>query len=126
MDGKADDDDDAEEEEAATGTPALELNVGHYRQITTFIYTQVHTIMHKHTLDSVRVCVSELCDSDTHTHTGTQMNQVVNTKCLLSERLQNKSCFQLLPLPLASTLIFALGTCRRSHTHTCTNTHQWL
>lgn len=149
MDGKADHDDDVEEEEAATGTPVLELNVGHYRQITRFIYTKAHTIMHKHTLESAHVFffffLLQLCDSDTHTRAGSQMNQLVNTKCLLSERFQNKSCFQLLPLPLASTLIFALGTCRRSraqidtngckyqgmvsvsvfcsHSHTCIDTH---
>lgn len=119
---KADDD----EEEAATGKPVLELSVGLYRQISTHIYTQAHTqpctntpqgkpgkCVHvyfalKHSVSHIR----------TNTHTQTQMNQAVNAKCLLSECLQNKSCFQLLPLPLAGTLIRAQGSMQTlPHTH---------
>ncbi len=46
------------------------------------------------------------------------MNQAVNAKCLFSERLQNKSSFQLLPLLLAGTLMCAQGTYRHIHIHT--------
>lgn len=49
--------DDDEEEEAAIREPGLELTVGLYRQISTHIYTQAHTTVHKHTLGSLEKCV---------------------------------------------------------------------
>ncbi len=74
--------------------------------------TSRHTYRHTHSHD---------------THTPTQMNQAVNAKCLFSERLQNKSSFQLLPLLLAGTLMCAQGTYRHSyiHIHTRANTHTY-
>lgn len=86
---------------------ALRLSVSFHIQVYSHICTQTRAAMHKHTpgweVGVVCSCTFVLKRSDSHARI--QMNQAVNAKCLLTERLQNESRFQL--LPLAGALICA-------------------
>lgn len=102
---------------------ALRLSVSFHIQVYSHICTQTQAAMHKHTpgweVGVVCSCTFVLKRSDSHARI--QMNQAVNAKCLLTERLQNESRFQL--LPLAGALICAQEHADPPSSDTHTHTH---